>query len=177
MKKITLVLLGASTLLAAGSAIASPYSIELGLGYAQTNISNQGSRHGISYLGAIGYQFARYFTAQITGTTFPNVGSFSKQHYAYGLNMKANLPITPFIDAFAKLGAGFTHSHFNQAATINNHAVNANSSSTNGAIIWGVGTNYHMAPHITLLAQAIGFTSNNPNPSRFAILVGMSYRF
>lgn len=177
MKKISILFLGATTLLCAGSSMASPYSLELGLGYGQTNISDHGSRHGVSYYGALGYQFARYFAAQVTALTFPNVGGFSKQHHAFGLNLKAKLPATAFLDVFAKLGAGFTHSHFNQSATINNHNVEANNSYTNAAILWGLGIDYHMAPHMGLMGQLIGFTGNDRNPSRYALIVGLSYRF
>lgn len=164
-------------LLTATLSQASPYSVDLGLGYGQTGISGLGGRSGVSYFVDGNYTLYRYLSAQINFTTFPSVGSLSHNNYAFGGNIKGQLPITPAFDAFARLGLGFTHSAYKSDATVLGRNIASGQSFTNGTVYWGMGTDYHMAPHIGLVAQWLRYNQSGANPSRWALLTGIHYSF
>ena len=137
-----------------------------------------------SFAADVGYQFQRYFSAELGGIytlkakyTNANGDSVNVQPWYAYLAGKMSVPVYDNISVFAKLGAGYQ-----KIKNSNENLTNGLYTSSNWGPMFGAGVAYNITPEFYITGQWLRFTGkikdatiNTTAPNIF--LLGAGYKF
>ncbi|MGA7748640.1 MAG: outer membrane beta-barrel protein [Gallionella sp.] len=176
MKRITLITAGLLFSAAAGSAFAADdgFYVAINVGQASTNTYNLSSKTATAYNGLVGYQFNKYFGAEVQYTGFGSItgqGGGSHDISGYGLNVVGTYPFNDQWSVFLRLGAADT-----TIKTVNN-----GSDVSRTDVTWGIGGQYNFTPNWGLRVDydsyGVGSSSNIGTATTSLASLGVVYKF
>ena len=173
MKNLILTLLSIAI---SGSAFAADEGvyIAVNVGQASTGSYNLSSKTATGGSGLVGYQFNKYFGAEVQYTDFGSItpqGGSSEKITGYGLNVVGTYPFNDQWSAFLRVGAADT--------TIK--AANKGSDVSRTDVTWGIGGQYNFSPNWGLRVDydsyGVGDSSNIGTATTSFASLGVVYKF